>query len=43
MKEPFGEGGEKARQAAIEVSLDRRKEVESERKKLRRKTRKAED
>jgi AbrB family looped-hinge helix DNA binding protein len=36
MKESFGEDGEKARQTAIEISLDRRKEVESEeRKKLR--------
>lgn len=35
MKESFGEDGEKARQAAIEISIDRRKEVESERKKSR--------
>jgi AbrB family looped-hinge helix DNA binding protein len=34
MEESFGDGGEKARQAAIEISLDRRKEVEFERKKL---------
>jgi AbrB family looped-hinge helix DNA binding protein len=34
MEESFGEGGEKARQAAVEISIDRRKEVESERKKL---------
>lgn len=33
-EESFGEGGERAREAAIEISLDRRKEVESERKKL---------
>ncbi len=34
MEESFGEGGEAAREAAIEISVDRRKEVESERKKL---------
>lgn len=34
MEESFGEGGEAAREAAIEISIDRRKEVESERKKL---------
>ena len=33
-EESFGDGGDKARQAAIEISIDRRKEVESERKKL---------
>jgi AbrB family looped-hinge helix DNA binding protein len=33
-EESFGDGGEAARQAAIEISLDRRKEVESQRKKL---------
>ncbi len=34
LEESFGDGGEKARQAAIELSIERRKEVESERKKL---------
>lgn len=34
MKESFGKGGEKARQAAIEISIERRKEVEPERKML---------
>lgn len=33
-EESFGDGGEAARQAAIEISVERRKEVESERKKL---------
>jgi AbrB family looped-hinge helix DNA binding protein len=33
-EESFGDGGDLARQAAIEISLDRRKEIESERKKL---------
>ena len=32
MKESFGEGGDKARQAAIEISIERRKEVEPQRK-----------
>lgn len=33
-EESFGDGGDMARRAAIEISLDRRKEVESERKEL---------
>ena len=33
-EESVGDGGDMARLAAIEISLDRRKEVESERKKL---------
>lgn len=33
-EESFGDGGEAARQAAMEISTERRKEVESERKKL---------
>ncbi len=33
MEESFGDGGERARQGAFEISMDRRKEVESERKK----------
>jgi AbrB family looped-hinge helix DNA binding protein len=35
MEESFGEGGKRARQAAIEISIDRRNEVEDERKALR--------
>jgi len=34
MKEAFGTGGKEMRQVAIEISRDRRREVESERKKL---------
>jgi bifunctional DNA-binding transcriptional regulator/antitoxin component of YhaV-PrlF toxin-antitoxin module len=34
MEEAFGTGGKEMRQVAVEISLDRRKEVESERKKL---------
>ncbi len=34
LEESFGEGGERARQAAIEISMDRKKEIEFERKKL---------
>jgi AbrB family looped-hinge helix DNA binding protein len=33
-EEAFGSGGKEMRQVAIEISKDRRKEVESERKKL---------
>lgn len=33
-KEAFGTGGKEMRQVAIEISKDRRREVESERKKL---------
>ncbi len=34
MKESFGEGGKRAQQAAIDLSIDRRNEVEVERKAL---------
>jgi len=43
MEESFGEGRERARQAAIGISIDRRKEVEAERKAFKLITRPQED
>jgi AbrB family looped-hinge helix DNA binding protein len=34
MEEAFGSGGKEMREVALEISVDRRKEVESERQKL---------